>query len=155
MPPPADLESAASLPLVDNTVNHSIRKQSRRHPAHQKCSDGSELGSRLIECRKWWCENAQCHWVCFVMCLFGEGRRQGKRRSWWNDYIVAERGGGGAVLNSWHKPSLFNTVLLHPGVQCKERWGAGGDALHPSLVLLVVHRNKHKKQTMFLTLHNL
>lgn len=86
MPPPADLESAAPLPPFDNMINRSIREQARRHLTHQKKrkkeiaprgASWEKRGCRLIECQKWWCENAQCHWVCFVMCLFGEGRRQG------------------------------------------------------------------------------
>lgn len=140
MPPPADLESAAPLPPFDNIINRSIREQVRHHPASKKCAEGSRLrrGCRLIECQKWWCENAQCHRVCFVMCLFSGGRRQGKRGSWWNDYIVAERGRGGLVLNSWQKPSLFNTVLQCPVESRLKSDEEQRDALHPSLVLLIV-----------------
>lgn len=143
MPPPADLESAAPLPPFDNMINRSIREQVRRHPASKNAPRGARWGKgggcRLIECQEWWCENAQCHRVCFVMCLFSEGRRQGKRGSWWNDYIVAEReGGGGLVLNSWQKPSLFNTVLQCPVESRLKSNKEPRDALHPSLVLLIV-----------------
>lgn len=141
MPPPADLESAAPLPPFDNMINRSIREQVRRHPASKNAPRGARWGKggcRLIECQEWWCENAQCHRVCFVMCLFSEGRRQGKRGSWWNDYIVAEREGGGLVLNSWQKPSLFNTVLQCPVESRLKSNKEPRDALHPSLVLLIV-----------------
>lgn len=87
--------AAASFWQHDKSVN---QRTGPTPPRVKKCAEGSALGKggcRLIECQEWWCENAQCHRVCFVMCLFSEGRRQGKRGSWWNDYIVAEREGGG------------------------------------------------------------
>lgn len=102
----------------------------------------------LIGRQKWWCENAQCHWVRFVMCLFDEGRRQGKRRSWWNDYIVAERGRGGSVLNSWQRASLFNTVLLYPvearEIRSKKRCSSSFTSLVCSIPPQAPFQNKRK-----------
>lgn len=90
---PWECRAVASFWQHDKSLN---QRTGPTPPRIKKCAEGSRLGRgwRLIECQKWWCENAQCHRVCFVMCLFSGGRRQGKRGSWWNDYIEAERGRG-------------------------------------------------------------
>lgn len=71
------------------------------------------------------------------MCLFVEGRRQGSEGV---DEMITywQRGEGGLVLNSWQKPSLFNTVLQCPVESRVKSDEEQRDALHPSLVLLIV-----------------
>lgn len=99
MPPPADLESAAPLPLFDNMINRSIRAQARCHPTHQKCAEGSapRMGMpshRVPEVMVWKC-TMSLSVFCYVPVRWRE--KTGKRGSWWNDYIVAERGRGPGV----------------------------------------------------------
>lgn len=96
MPLPADLECVAPLLLkIAQSQNRPDARAAwgrRRHRGERVEGVASSPTARSDGVK-----NAQCHRVSFVMCLFSEGRRQGKRGSWWNDYIVAARGGGACV----------------------------------------------------------
>lgn len=98
MPPPADLECAAPLPPFDNTINRSIRERARRHPTskmHQGEHAGKGMPShRVPEVMVWKC-TMSLSVFCYVPVRWRE--KTGKRGSWWNDYIVAERGRGPRV----------------------------------------------------------
>lgn len=137
--------SVASFWQHDKSLN---QKPGLTPPHTSEMRQGEQAGKgmpshRVPEVMVWKC-TMSLSVFCYVPARWRE--KTGKRGSWWNDYIVAERGRGAPVLNSWQKPSLFNTVLQCPVESSvksdEEHW----DALRPSLVPLVVF---HKKITQF------
>lgn len=133
----------ASFWQHDKSLN---QKPGLTPPHTSEMRQGEQAGKgmpshRVAEVMVWKC-TMSLSVFCYVPARWRE--KTGKRGSWWNDYIVAERGRGAPVLNSWQKPSLFNTVLQCPVESSvksdEEHW----DALRPSLVPLVVfHKKNH------------
>lgn len=82
MPLPADLECVAPLLLkIAQSQNRPDARAAWGRGGGLHRGERAEGVASSPTARSDGVKNAQCHRVSFVMCLFSEGRRQGKRGS--------------------------------------------------------------------------
>lgn len=135
---PWECRAVASFWQHDKSLNQSTGPT----PPHtsKNAPRGAALGEgmpshRVPEVMVWKC-TMSLSVFCYVPVRWRE--KTGEARELMKWLHSGREGEGGLVLNSWQKPSLFNTVLQCPvesGVKSDEEQR---DALHPSLVLLRV-----------------